>query len=218
MCRIAADMGNALWGPACFRELDMIGETIRRLREEKCWSQAHLADASRLNIRTIQRIESGETCSDETMLSLAAALGVDVSQLNSQPRPSPGSAILARTAVAAVLAAPAAIFVLVNLLGSSAGVSTPYRALAAIGARMMSFHAFNVASPVIFLGGSAAAAMLCLSSLVTVRRKVDRGVVRVSGLEVALRPVPWITLLVAAASGAALLAYAAAEQLRTPLS
>lgn len=196
----------------------MTGDTIRRLREGKSWSQAHLAEASLLNIRTIQRIEAGEPCSHETMLSLAAALGVDVSRLNSEPRLSRDGGNLMQPVVAAVLAAPAVIFVLMNLLRSVAGVSLPYDAFAAVGARMLSFHTFNIVSPILFLGGAAAAVVLCLASLVTVRRKVDRGVMRVSGLELALRPVQWLTLLVAAGSGAALLAYAAAEQLRSPLS
>lgn len=60
----------------------MSGETLRKLREAKSWSQAHLAQAAGLNVRTVQRIEAGEPCSYESMLSLAAALGTDVASLN----------------------------------------------------------------------------------------------------------------------------------------
>ena len=59
----------------------MSGDRVRELREVRCWSEAHLADATRLNVRTVQRIEAGEPCSYETMMGLAAALGVDVATL-----------------------------------------------------------------------------------------------------------------------------------------
>ena len=59
----------------------MTGDQVKALREAKCWSQAHLAEAAGLNIRTVQRIEAGEPCAPETMLSLAAALDVEISKL-----------------------------------------------------------------------------------------------------------------------------------------
>src|SRR4051812_21772637 len=101
----------------------MSGESLKRLRELKSWSQAHLAQAAGLNARTVQRIEAGEACSYETMLSLAAALDVNVAELGLEPRPSPReyapSAWLIATALVATV--PAALFVIVNLLRSVFG-------------------------------------------------------------------------------------------------
>lgn len=54
---------------------------IKRLREEKSWSQEHLAEASGISLRTIQRVETEGNASSETKLALAATLGVDVARL-----------------------------------------------------------------------------------------------------------------------------------------
>ena len=57
------------------------GTKVRALREEKSWSQEHLASASGLSSRTIQRIEAEGVGSPESRLALAAALGVPASAL-----------------------------------------------------------------------------------------------------------------------------------------
>lgn len=59
------------------------GEKVRDLREQKSWSQEHLASASGLSVRTIQRVEAQGTSLPETRLALAAALGVPASALMS---------------------------------------------------------------------------------------------------------------------------------------
>lgn len=58
------------------------GETIKSLREAKAWSQAHLAEAAGLSLRTVQRVEAEGTASPETRLAIAGALGVPVDALN----------------------------------------------------------------------------------------------------------------------------------------
>lgn len=55
---------------------------IKRWREERRWSQEHLADLAGLGLRTIQRIENGEPASDESLKALAAAYNVDVMALS----------------------------------------------------------------------------------------------------------------------------------------
>ena len=59
----------------------IIGQRVKRLREEKVWTQQHLAEAAGINVRTIQRIEKGGAPSNETLLSLAAAFDIDISEL-----------------------------------------------------------------------------------------------------------------------------------------
>ncbi|EON2011035.1 helix-turn-helix domain-containing protein [Serratia ureilytica] len=59
---------------------------IRPLRLEKGWSQEQLAAIASLSTRTVQRIENGEQASLETLTAIAAALGVQVSNLNAPPQ------------------------------------------------------------------------------------------------------------------------------------
>ena len=57
------------------------GAKIKRWREERLWSQEHLADLADLGIRTVQRIENGEKASRESVMALATAFDVDVMAL-----------------------------------------------------------------------------------------------------------------------------------------
>jgi len=57
---------------------------LKELRISKHFSQDQLAQMSGLNVRTIQRIESGSNASVESLKCLAAALEVDISTLNQE--------------------------------------------------------------------------------------------------------------------------------------
>lgn len=57
-------------------------ELLLELRNKKFWSQDELAIASGLNLRTIQRIEKETTISLQSKKSLAAALEVDIHDLD----------------------------------------------------------------------------------------------------------------------------------------
>jgi transcriptional regulator with XRE-family HTH domain len=163
----------------------MFGDEVKRLRDAKCWSQAHLAEAAGLNIRTVQRIEGGEPASNETILSLAAALDADLSSLQPEvPSPANGWPSRRRLALASVAVLPAVTFIAVNLLRSIASVSGPYDLAARIGGDLMSFKTFNLVSPVIFLGGVAAALVLCAPALMRLlTTRASRGVLSIQGLE-----------------------------------
>jgi transcriptional regulator with XRE-family HTH domain len=50
---------------------------IRKYRTERLWSQEHLAEVSGLGLRTIQRLESRGSGSNETIKALAAVFEVD---------------------------------------------------------------------------------------------------------------------------------------------
>jgi transcriptional regulator with XRE-family HTH domain len=54
---------------------------IQKLRLKRGWSQQQLAEASGLSARTIQRIESGQKPSIESLKSIAAVFEVDFSTL-----------------------------------------------------------------------------------------------------------------------------------------
>lgn len=57
---------------------------LKELRISRHLSQEQLAQMSGLNVRTIQRIESGKNASLESQKCLAAALEVDLSTLNQE--------------------------------------------------------------------------------------------------------------------------------------
>lgn len=56
-------------------------DLIRRLRTQRHWSQEQLAEASGLNLRTIQRLEAGGRASLESVRALAAVFEVDAATL-----------------------------------------------------------------------------------------------------------------------------------------
>ena len=62
-------------------KMNDITHPLRDYREKLQWTQQVLSVASGLSIRTIQRIESGEIPSKESLLALAAALDVNVEDL-----------------------------------------------------------------------------------------------------------------------------------------
>ncbi|WP_049723035.1 helix-turn-helix domain-containing protein [Gilvimarinus polysaccharolyticus] len=53
---------------------------VRKLRLQKGWSQEQLAELAGLSIRTIQRLERGQSPSLESRNALASVFGVDISQ------------------------------------------------------------------------------------------------------------------------------------------
>lgn len=57
---------------------------LKQLRISRHLSQEQLAQMSGLNVRTIQRIESGQSASLESLKCLASVLEVDVSTLNQE--------------------------------------------------------------------------------------------------------------------------------------
>ncbi|MEM9572859.1 MAG: helix-turn-helix domain-containing protein [Pseudomonadota bacterium] len=71
---------------------------IKRWREERRWSQEHLADLAGLGLRTIQRVENGEPASDESLKALAAAYNVDVMALSIDQEEAAAEAVAAHNA------------------------------------------------------------------------------------------------------------------------
>ena len=57
---------------------------LKQLRISRYLSQEQLAQMSGLNVRTIQRIESGQNASVESLKCLASALEVDIETLNQE--------------------------------------------------------------------------------------------------------------------------------------
>jgi transcriptional regulator with XRE-family HTH domain len=58
---------------------------IKRWREERHWSQEHVAEMAGIGLRTLQRIENGDSASRESVMALAAAFNVDIGALVEDP-------------------------------------------------------------------------------------------------------------------------------------
>ncbi|NND83021.1 MAG: helix-turn-helix transcriptional regulator [Gammaproteobacteria bacterium] len=57
---------------------------VKKLRDKHGWSQEQLAEFCDLNVRTIQRVESGQKASMETLKCLASVLEVNIEQLTEE--------------------------------------------------------------------------------------------------------------------------------------
>ena len=57
---------------------------LKKLRENRKWSQEQLAKMAGLSVRTIQRIEGGNSASLETLKALASVLEVNISTLEQE--------------------------------------------------------------------------------------------------------------------------------------
>jgi transcriptional regulator with XRE-family HTH domain len=204
-------------------ETEMTGEKVKSLREARCWSQAHLAQAACVNIRTIQRIEAGEACSHETMLAIAGALDVGVGALGAaQHALAAGPAALPRwldprraAFFGAIATMPCIVFVGVNAFREWLGISVPYETLASIVGRIVPPELFNLLSPLLFVGGAFAAVLLCAFS--QIRPRVSRAGRLLSLEAIDVRPdvAAMAVLVLALIAGGGLFLYAAAEQIGT---
>jgi DNA-binding XRE family transcriptional regulator len=189
--------------------LKMIGGRIRGLREARAWTQAHLADAAGVSLRTIQRLESVHSCSPETLLALAAALEIDVRLLAEERALAPpawrGPSPRAAALWGGMLALPCVLFVAVNLLNYGAGIAAPYDALADLGGALGVAGVFHALSPFLLLAAPLAAILLNLAAMVRPRIRWD-------GRGGALTAVDFrfgaanLAILLAAGGGAAILA------------
>lgn len=197
----------------------MVGERVKELREARAWTQAHLAEAADLSLRTVQRLERGHSGSAETLMALAAAFGVEVSELSEQAA-LPRAGWLYRTPAVAraawgglLLALPALLFVAFNLLKFEAGIGQPYDAAAKLGTTLGLGRAFGLLSPVLFVGGPAAALVLGLAASVRPQGEVRGAAITLTSVEVRLHWGVAAVLAVSAVTLAILLAYLAGENL-----
>lgn len=71
---------------------------IRRWREERHWSQEHMAELAGIGLRTVQRIENGEQASRDSLTALAAAFQVDALALCVDPEEEAANALRAKNA------------------------------------------------------------------------------------------------------------------------
>jgi transcriptional regulator with XRE-family HTH domain len=61
--------------------------SLRALRERKGYTQAHLVALAEVDVKTVQRAESGARISGETLMALCSALGTIPDELGGDPAP-----------------------------------------------------------------------------------------------------------------------------------
>jgi transcriptional regulator with XRE-family HTH domain len=62
-------------------DMKIDGEKVRRERQQRAWTQEHLAGATGVSLRTIQRIETTGTASYDSLNALAAVFSLSVADL-----------------------------------------------------------------------------------------------------------------------------------------
>lgn len=77
---------------------------IKHLREQKAWSQSHLAQVSALSLRTVQRIEKENSASQESVQALASVFKTSTSELLHNSTPKKNKLFIPATVFAALLA------------------------------------------------------------------------------------------------------------------
>ena len=79
-------------------EMKIDGNLVKRLREERAWSQEHLASVAGLSARTVQRLETDGNASAESKMAIAAAFGMEPTRLMQGQVPATGVGPLASSA------------------------------------------------------------------------------------------------------------------------
>ena len=170
-----------------------LAEKIKSLRVERSWSQLQLSEASRLSLRTIQRVEKYGKCSPETLLSLSSTFEVEIKELTElidnyradndtinidipgihlrSKRVNPSTAIIAGI----LLAFPAIYFIVASVLKYNFSFPFLFDPLEVLYASKEIAHAWNLIAPVIFIGGLISAFILNLVATLSISiRKVKR--------------------------------------------
>ncbi|NBB93729.1 MAG: helix-turn-helix domain-containing protein [Gammaproteobacteria bacterium] len=87
--------------------MEISAETVRRERQQRGWTQQHLADAAGCSLRTIQRIEKHGVASNESVSALCAVFEIERDRLLAEEATSRSHG--SKRPVAPLLAAAAAV-------------------------------------------------------------------------------------------------------------
>jgi transcriptional regulator with XRE-family HTH domain len=169
---------------------DLIANKIKALRQERAWSQAQLAEIASLSIRTVQRVELNGRCSPETLLALASAFEINVSELTSLLREAlerysiylfgfrfstgwlkPKVAVF----LSILLVFPAVYFISASILKYVFGIPFLFDPLLAFYSSKEILWWFNVISPAVFLSGLILSIALNLLVMVSFRMWKENG-------------------------------------------
>ena len=162
----------------------LLAEKVKALRLEKAWSQAQLSEIASLSIRTIQRIELDGRCSQESLLALAFAFEIDVSEFTSLLKKSlerysfylfglKFSAEWLKPNVVFVVSVlfifPAVYFIGASFLKYGLGISILFNPLEIFYSSKEILWWFNIISPLVFLMGLALSVALNLIVMLSIK-------------------------------------------------
>lgn len=171
-----------------------LAEKIKKLRMERAWSQAQLAEVASLSIRTVQRVEMDGNCSHESLLALASAFDIDVKELtaliNNELDPKTKFSfslfgynlnfgwISSRNSflVGLLMIFPATYFISASILKYNLGVSFLFDPLEIFFSSYEMLKIFNLLSPAIFLFGLLGAFIINLLTMVAIKLWKDKSV------------------------------------------
>ena len=164
-----------------------LADKIKKLRTEKAWSQAHLAEIASLSIRTVQRVEMDGKCSHESLLAFASAFDIDVQELTELMKNKNGSNakfslsmfgfnlnigwLKSNTAfiVGLMMVFPAVYFISASILKYNFGISFLFDPLEIFFSSYEMLRIFNLISPVIFVFGLLGALLTNLLTMFSVK-------------------------------------------------
>lgn len=156
-------------------------QIVKAMRKSRAWSQAHLAQASGVSVRTVQRLEGQGKASYETLLAIAAALDVEVEHLTglahrshpldkAQARPLWKEIDPHQSAIwGSLLLVPSLLFITSNILKYEMDLPYLYDLLASVGAATGLAALTDIfTSPMLLLGAPVMAIILCLMAQINV--------------------------------------------------
>ena len=189
---------------------------IRHERQARAWSQEHLAEAAGVNLRTVQRVERGSSCSGETIQSLAGALALDSGVLAAaapivrEDHRWFGLSGTKAVWIGAMSCLPGFVFVAVNIAYHELDVG-------ALGPIMVSqmwdtFTAYSL-TPAIVVGGPVLAFILNAPHLVRLKARKELDATIVDGIVFRWRTRQWMVVGVAFILITTMVVYGAIENL-----
>ena len=197
-----------------------LASVVRGERIARVWSQEELSELAGVSLRTIQRIESGQPCSRDTIKALASVLEID-SALLLQSAPAVvyertwfGVSSPIAVWLGAILCLPALLFVAVNIayyqlnmVGLVSLIESPV--WAAINS--------SVLTPMLVFGGPAAALFMNTPHVISLRARnipsISAASTIIEGVVLRWNLKQWCVLFLAASLLTVMLIYGALENL-----
>ena len=193
-----------------------LAKIIRFERQARAWSQAHLAEAAGVNLRTVQRVERGTPCSGETIQSLAGALSLDSGVLAAaapaicQEYRWFGLSGAKAVWIGALSGLPGLVFVVVNVAYHELGIDMLGPILTSQIWDTFTAHSLT---PAIVLGGPLLAFILNAPHVVRFKARRELDATIVDGMVLRWRTRPWMVASVAFILVTTMVVYGAIESL-----
>ncbi len=200
---------------------DSLARIFRSERIARNMTQEQLADAAGVNMRTVQRVECGLSCSQKTVQALSNAMSLDEqiqieiwSAWETTQKRSYSSGVLA--GVWSLLPClPGVAFVLLNVGYYELGLNFFEPLLQSSIWGVTISHPFGY---MVLLGGPLLSLVLCVPKVIQVRARSVPGAAILEGLVIKSHAISWLTVILAILVLAILSLYVIAENIGDMLS